>query len=122
MIYNEKQWEIIEQASPHYLTARREYIRNAPRWLTEQIIEVYENATGKTIMSKDLSCSVCVLHIYQQIGRTYFSDLEEREKIKEKNNTENGNNRIREKATNEKDDAPSKQGNAKKKKRDSKSI
>lgn len=75
MIYTEDQWKIIKQASPHYETARHEYIRNAPRWLTEQIISVYEAATGKTVMHKDLSCAVCVLNIYKQVGKTYFDDL-----------------------------------------------
>ena len=75
-IYTEEQWKLIKQASPHYETARREYIRNAPRWLTEQIMNVYEAATGKTVMHKDLSCAVCVLNIYKQIGKTYFADLE----------------------------------------------
>lgn len=76
MIYTEEQWNLIKQASPHYDTARHEYIRNAPRWLTEQIINVYEAATGKTMMHKDLSCAVCVLNIYKQVGKTYFADLE----------------------------------------------
>lgn len=81
MIYTEEQWETIKQASPHFDTARHEYIRNAPRWLTEQIISVYEAATGKTILHKNLSCAVCMLNIYKQIGKTYFSDLEERNKL-----------------------------------------
>ena len=89
MIYNEEQWQQIKQASPHFETARRDYIRNAPQWLTEQIISVYEDATGKTIMSKNLTCAVCVLHIYQTIGKTYFSDLDERNQIKEKENKNN---------------------------------
>lgn len=76
MIYTEEQWKLIKQASPHYETAKHEYIRNAPRWLTEQVIDVYESATGKTVMHKDLSCAVCVLNIYKQIGKTYFDDLE----------------------------------------------
>lgn len=84
MIYNDEQWEQIKQASPHYETARRDYIRNAPRWLTEQIMTVYEDATGRTIMSRNLNCAVCVLHIYQTVGKTYFADLDERNKIKEK--------------------------------------
>lgn len=75
MIYTEEQWKLIKQASPHYETAKHEYIRNAPRWLTEQVINVYEAATGKTILHKDLSCAVCVLNIYKQIGKTYFDDL-----------------------------------------------
>lgn len=75
MIYTEDQWKLIKQASPHYESAKHEYIRNAPRWLTEQVINVYEAATGKTILHKDLSCAVCVLNIYKQIGKTYFDDL-----------------------------------------------
>ena len=90
MIYNEEQWQLISQASPHFETARRDYIRNAPQWLTEQIMSVYEDATGKTIMSKNLTCAVCVLRIYQTVGKTYFADLDERNKIEnEKNNAEN---------------------------------
>jgi hypothetical protein len=86
MIYSNEQWDIIKKASPHYETARHEYIRNAPRQLTEQVMNVYEAATGKKIYSKDLSCAVCVLHIYQQIGKTYFADLEEKNKLESKDN------------------------------------
>ena len=96
MIYNEEQWEVIKQASPHFRTARQDYIRNATRQMTQQIVDVYESATGKTIMSKDYKCAVCVLRIYQTIGKTYFSDLAEREeleKIKIVNNAENNDNK-----------------------------
>ncbi len=86
MIYSNEQWDIIKKASPHYETTRHEYIRNAPRQLTEQVMNVYEAATGKKIYSKDLSCAVCVLHIYQQIGKTYFADLEEKNKLESKDN------------------------------------
>ena len=90
MIYNEQQWEAIQQASPHFETARHDYIRNAPRWLSEQIISVYEAATGKTIPNVNLNCAVCVLHIYQTIGKTYFADWEERlNKNKEQTNKDN---------------------------------
>lgn len=94
MIYTEEQWKIIKQASPHYETARHEYIRNAPRWLTEQVINVYEAATGKTVMHKDLSCAVCVLNIYKQIGKTYFADLEEKNKLELKDAEQPKNNTV----------------------------
>lgn len=107
MIYTEEQWKIIKQASPHYESARHEYIRNAPRLLTQQVIDVYEAATGKTMMHKDLSCAVCVLNIYKQIGKTYFADLEERNKLElEDNDT---------RSESEKRNAKSKTGNKKKK-------
>ena len=45
-LYTDEQWKIIRQAAPHYESARLGYVRNAPRWLTEQVIAVYEAATG----------------------------------------------------------------------------
>lgn len=93
MIYNEEQWELIKKASPHYATVQKDYIRNAPRWLTEEIINAYESATGKELIHKNLNCSVCVLNLYKIIAKTYFQDLEEREnKINE--NAENINKPI----------------------------
>lgn len=83
MIYNDEQWAIIKKGSPHYITSRQDYIRNVPRWLLESIIEIYESATGKIILNKDLSCAVCVLNIIKTIAKTYFSDLDEREKLEE---------------------------------------
>ncbi len=112
MIYTDEQWELIRQASPHYETARHDYIRNAPQWLTEQIMSVYEDATGKTIMSKNLTCAVCVLHIYQTVGKTYFADLDERNQIKEKELTKNVNES---KKANTKDGKPDGRGKAKNK-------
>lgn len=118
MIYTEEQWKLIKQASPHYETARHEYIRNAPRWLTEQIISVYEAVTGKTVMHKDLSCAVCVLNIYKQIGKTYFDDLENHKNnnfsdLEEKNKIESKDNDT--KSETKKGNAKSKTGNKKKK-------
>jgi hypothetical protein len=86
MIYNDEQWAIIKKGSPHYITSRQDYIRNVPRWLLENIIEIYESATGKIILNKDLSCAVCVLNIIKTVAKTYFSDLDEREKLEEEEN------------------------------------
>ena len=92
MIYNDEQWEVIKEAGPHFRTAKQDYIRNAPRYMTEQIVNAYEAATGMKTMSKDYGCAVCVLRIYQTVGKTYFQDLEEREKLEreKKNEQENG--------------------------------
>lgn len=113
MIYNEAQWEIIKKASPHYETARHEYIRNAPRNLTEQVMNVYEAATGKKIISRDITCAVCVLHIYQIIGKTYFADLKEREELKSEIQIETKDDDKG--IDNKKGNAKSKTGNKKKK-------
>lgn len=79
MIYTDEQYAILSQAKPHFETVKRDYIRNAPKWLTEQIINVYEIATKKTIMNKDMNCSICVMNIYKIIGKTYDADTKERE-------------------------------------------
>lgn len=85
MIYSDSEWTIIKKASPHYETSKREYIRNCPSWLLDEIVKVYESATGKTILHKDFSCAHCVLNIIKTIAKTYFSDLAEREKLEEEN-------------------------------------
>lgn len=98
MIYNDEQWEVIKKASNLYESAKQQYIRNASRALTKEIIDVYESATGKKMLHKNLSCAACVLRVYQTVGKTYFddfenhqnknsADLEERKKI-ELNNAE----------------------------------
>ena len=114
MIFNDEQWEIIKQAGPHFRTAKQDYIRNIPQFLTNEIVKVYEEATGKTVMNKDSHCSVCVLRIYQQIGKAYFADLEERNKKQNEIENEKGNNN--------KKNAEANDGNEKKKKRSTKKV
>ena len=60
--------------------------------MTEQIINIYESATGKQLLYKDLNCATCVLRIYQQVGKAYFADLEERNKKQNEIENEKGNN------------------------------
>lgn len=85
MIYTEEQYRILKQATPHFESVKHEYIRNAPRWLTEQIIDVYEQATKKTIFNKDLNCAICVMNIYKLIGKTFDEDTKERTEKSSKN-------------------------------------
>lgn len=91
MIYTDEQYAILSQAEPHFETVKRDYIRNAPKWLTEQIINVYEIATKKTILNKDMNCSICVMNIYKIIGKTYDADNKEREAKVEETKVENVN-------------------------------
>lgn len=104
MIFTDEQWKIIKEASPHFKTARQEYIRNAPRYLTEQIMNIYESATGNSILNKDISCATCVLRIYQTVGKAYFSDLAEREKEenKDERNIQEGNEKPKSRNTKKK--------------------
>lgn len=81
MIFTDEQWKIVKEAGPHFRTARQDYVRNAPMYLTQMLINIYESATGKTIANKDVTCAGCVLRVYQTVGKAYFSDLEERENL-----------------------------------------
>ena len=81
MIFTDEQWKIVKEAGPHFRTARQDYVRNAPMYLTQMLINIYESATGKTLANKDVTCAGCVLRVYQTVGKAYFSALEERENI-----------------------------------------
>lgn len=99
MIYTDEQFKVLSQAEPHFNTVKKEYIRNAPRWLTEQIINVYEAATKKHILNKDLNCSICVMNIYKIVAPTYESDklLREQKRV----NTEQSETSRKQKETSE---------------------
>lgn len=92
MIFTDEQWNEIKKASPHFESARRDYIRNAPSWLTKSVVDIYEAATGKTIPNRDFTCAICVLRIYQIVGKAYFTDLKEREELQKNTEEENGEN------------------------------
>ena len=81
MIFTDEQWKIVKECGPHFRTARQDYVRNAPMYLTQMLINIYESATGKTLANKDVTCAGCVLRVYQTVGKAYFSDLEERENL-----------------------------------------
>lgn len=91
MTFTDKQWELLKPASLHFENARRERVRNAPRWLTQQVIDIYEAATGKQMLHKDLSCAVCVLRVYQTVGKLYFQDKLERDNFDDLKNHQNNN-------------------------------
>lgn len=76
----DEQYNILKNAEPHFNSAKRERIYNAPRWLTEQVINIFEAVTGKTMPHKDLSCAICVLRIYQTVGKLYDEETENRKK------------------------------------------
>lgn len=91
MIFTDEQWNEIKKASPHFESARRDYIRNAPSWLTKSVVDIYEAATGKTMPQRDFTCAICVLRIYQTVGNAYFADLKERENALNKKTEEEEN-------------------------------
>lgn len=86
----DEQYNLLKEATPHFLSAKRECIRNAPRWLTEQIVSVYEAVTGKTVVHKDFNCAVCVLRIYQLVGKLFDEETRDRAKtLNEENAKDN---------------------------------
>lgn len=112
IIFPDDVWEKFKKASPHFLSARKEYIRNVPVWLTEQTVNIYEQMTGKKVLNKDFSCAHCVLRVYQLAGKLYFQELDRRNKLEEENKDgEKGNEKSKPRNSN------AKKGNSRKSKR-----
>lgn len=81
MIYTKEQMQQLYRAQIHFESVLKySNIRNAPRYLTELIVGIYEEATGKTL-NKNYSCASCVMNIYKIIGKTYFAQLKEQEEV-----------------------------------------
>lgn len=83
MTFTKEQIQALSEAELHFdSVCHHDYIRNAPRWLTQKIVEIYDNTVGvKTNLN--LSCSACVMRIYKAIGKKYYADkklLEENER------------------------------------------
>lgn len=74
MTFTDNQYEILKNAEPHFVSAKHNTVRNAPYWMTSEVIRVYEEATGKRLPSRDVTCAVCVLRIYQIVGKEFFND------------------------------------------------
>lgn len=80
MIYTEEQYRILQQATPHFESVKHEVIKNAPRWLTDIVADVLEEATGKK-MTRNFGCNSCVYSLYRQAAIKYFADEKEYKKI-----------------------------------------
>ena len=91
-IMTDEQWNAFKEASPHFLSSKHDYIRNCPKWLSEQTINIYESVTGKTILNKNLNCAVCILNMFKITGKLYFDELERRNKKQNEIENEKGNN------------------------------
>lgn len=74
MTFTQEQIQALSEAELHFdSVCHHDYIRNAPRWLTQKIVEIYDNTVGvKTNLN--LSCSACVMRIYKTIGKKYYAD------------------------------------------------
>lgn len=79
MIFSDKQFDIIKEADLYFRsTFLNKCIINPNNFITNIIIQIYEEATGNKL-DKDLSKPGQTLKVYEKIGEAYFSDLKERE-------------------------------------------
>lgn len=85
IIFPDDIWDKFKKAAPHFESSKKEYIRFAPTWLTEQTLNIYEQMTGKKMSNRDLSCAHCVLSIYKVASKLYFQELDRRNKLEEEN-------------------------------------
>lgn len=77
MTFTKEQLKNLYPAEIHFdSVVNRSTIRNAPSWLTEQVINIYYEATGKKLNYQKV-CSVCTFNIYKTVGKIYFEDLEQ---------------------------------------------
>lgn len=90
--FTKEQLRTLYDAEIHFdSVVHHNIIRNAPRWLTEQIVNIYE-ATTHSSLQHNYSCTVCVMNIYNTIGKKYYDDKKYYEELDKKNNTESKKN------------------------------
>lgn len=77
MTFTEEQLEQLYDAEIHFDNAcHKGCIRNVPAWLTEKVVNIYFQATGKKLNFKK-GCSACVMNIMKTVGYIYFDDKAE---------------------------------------------
>lgn len=73
MYFTKEQYEKLYEARPHFKTALIGYVKNCPRWLTDMVADVYEEATHSTV-NRNWSCSSCVFNFLNMVANMYFKD------------------------------------------------
>lgn len=87
-VFTKEQMDVLYEAEIHFESVRHGYIKSVPRWLTDQVADIYEQATGSKV-NRNWSCSQCVANLYMMVGKIYFKDKEEyKNKEKEKDMTQ----------------------------------
>lgn len=72
--FTKEQYDALYEAQIHFITVRTSNcIKNAPRWLTDQVADVWEQRTGQTV-NRNWSCSSCVFNFYNMVGKYYLQD------------------------------------------------
>lgn len=74
--FTKEQMTALYEAEIHFESVKHGYIKSAPRWLTDQVADIYEDATGSKT-NRNWNCSQCVADFYRKVGKLYFADKEE---------------------------------------------
>ena len=81
MRLTEEQYRSLEQYEQNMRTAlRSSYARNPGRIALLGIQDIY-NDVAKVNNRINVGCSVCILNLLKDVGRIYFADKEERERL-----------------------------------------
>lgn len=74
LFFTKENYDALYDAEIHFISAcRGGYIKNTPRWLTDQVADIWEKATGEKVR-RNWNCSSCVLNLYYLIGKKYLND------------------------------------------------
>lgn len=86
LTFTDKQYEMLEEKAEWFFRSAIEAhsLRSAPRYVTELIAQTYEDATGARL-NRNYRCGACVMNIYLLVGKAFYKDKEERNKLREEN-------------------------------------
>lgn len=87
--FTKEEYDALYEAQIHFINVRtNNCIKNCPRWLCDQVANVWENKTGEKVQ-RNWSCNSCVFNFFNIVGKHYMADMklyekEEKEKEEEK--------------------------------------
>lgn len=72
--FTREQLQDLWEAEVHFDSViHTDSIKNAPKWLTERVVNIFEKAT-KQHLNIDYYCPVCVMRVYRIVAPIYFKD------------------------------------------------
>lgn len=84
--FTKEEYDVLYEAQIHFINVRtNNCIKNCPRWLCDQVANVWENKTGEKVQ-RNWSCNSCVFNFFNIVGKHYMADMklyEKEEKEKE---------------------------------------
>lgn len=74
LFFTKENYDALYDAEIHFISAcRGGYIKNTPRWLTDQVADIWDKTTGENVR-RNWNCSGCVLNLYNMVGKKYLND------------------------------------------------